>query len=207
MAAMGATPRWATLAIALVGADETWLEKFSAHSRIGATVWCRTGRWRYHARAAGSVRNGSIRQYSAHNRRCGAAARSGCPERWAMPPWRWRICKGASHCPGKSSPPAHGHCTSLSRASRWDSQRSIASSAIDISDCADARPYTRRFAGRRRNRPGIVARLSGHAGLCGIAPGTTMRPVRRGRLRAVLYRACRSSCRDHRHRRPGFRCH
>jgi thiamine-monophosphate kinase len=30
MAAMGATPRWATLAIALPGADETWLEKFSA---------------------------------------------------------------------------------------------------------------------------------------------------------------------------------
>jgi thiamine-monophosphate kinase len=27
---MGATPRWATLAIALPGADETWLEKFSA---------------------------------------------------------------------------------------------------------------------------------------------------------------------------------
>jgi thiamine-monophosphate kinase len=30
MAAMGATPRWATLAIALPDADETWLEKFSA---------------------------------------------------------------------------------------------------------------------------------------------------------------------------------
>lgn len=30
MAAMGATPRWATLAIALPGADEMWLEKFSA---------------------------------------------------------------------------------------------------------------------------------------------------------------------------------
>ncbi len=30
MAAMGATPRWATLAIALPGANETWLEKFSA---------------------------------------------------------------------------------------------------------------------------------------------------------------------------------
>ena len=30
MAAMGATPRWATLAIALPEADETWLEKFSA---------------------------------------------------------------------------------------------------------------------------------------------------------------------------------
>jgi len=30
MAAMGATPRWATLAIALPGADETWLERFSA---------------------------------------------------------------------------------------------------------------------------------------------------------------------------------
>jgi thiamine-monophosphate kinase len=30
MAAMGATPRWAMLAIALPGADETWLEKFSA---------------------------------------------------------------------------------------------------------------------------------------------------------------------------------
>lgn len=30
MAAMGATPRWATLAIALPSADEVWLEKFSA---------------------------------------------------------------------------------------------------------------------------------------------------------------------------------
>lgn len=30
MAAMGAVPRWATLAIALSGADEAWLEKFSA---------------------------------------------------------------------------------------------------------------------------------------------------------------------------------
>ena len=30
MAAMGATPRWATLAIALPEADETWLERFSA---------------------------------------------------------------------------------------------------------------------------------------------------------------------------------
>jgi thiamine-monophosphate kinase len=30
MAAMGATPRWATLAIALPNADEAWLEKFSA---------------------------------------------------------------------------------------------------------------------------------------------------------------------------------
>ena len=30
MAAMGATPRWAMLAIALPDADETWLEKFSA---------------------------------------------------------------------------------------------------------------------------------------------------------------------------------
>ena len=30
MAAMGATPRWATLAIALPDADEIWLEKFSA---------------------------------------------------------------------------------------------------------------------------------------------------------------------------------
>jgi thiamine-monophosphate kinase len=30
MAAMGATPRWATLAIALPDANETWLEKFSA---------------------------------------------------------------------------------------------------------------------------------------------------------------------------------
>jgi thiamine-monophosphate kinase len=30
MAAMGATPRWATLAIALPGADEAWLEKFSS---------------------------------------------------------------------------------------------------------------------------------------------------------------------------------
>lgn len=30
MAAMGATPRWATLAIALPDADGTWLEKFSA---------------------------------------------------------------------------------------------------------------------------------------------------------------------------------
>jgi thiamine-monophosphate kinase len=30
MAAMGATPRWATLAIALPDADEVWLEKFSA---------------------------------------------------------------------------------------------------------------------------------------------------------------------------------
>lgn len=30
MAAMGATPRWATLAIALPGVNETWLEKFSA---------------------------------------------------------------------------------------------------------------------------------------------------------------------------------
>jgi len=30
MAAMGAVPRWATLAIALPGADEIWLEKFSA---------------------------------------------------------------------------------------------------------------------------------------------------------------------------------
>jgi thiamine-monophosphate kinase len=30
MAAMGATPRWATLAIALPEADEAWLEKFSA---------------------------------------------------------------------------------------------------------------------------------------------------------------------------------
>lgn len=30
MAAMGATPRWATLAIALPDADETWLEKFSS---------------------------------------------------------------------------------------------------------------------------------------------------------------------------------
>jgi len=30
MAAMGATPRWATLAIALPAADETWLERFSA---------------------------------------------------------------------------------------------------------------------------------------------------------------------------------
>ena len=30
MAAMGAAPRWATLAIALPGADEAWLEKFSA---------------------------------------------------------------------------------------------------------------------------------------------------------------------------------
>src|SRR5574340_1237181 len=29
MAAMGAAPRWATLAIALPGADEAWLEKFS----------------------------------------------------------------------------------------------------------------------------------------------------------------------------------
>lgn len=30
MAAMGATPRWAMLAIALPGADEAWLEKFSS---------------------------------------------------------------------------------------------------------------------------------------------------------------------------------
>jgi thiamine-monophosphate kinase len=30
MAAMGATPRWATLSIALPDADETWLERFSA---------------------------------------------------------------------------------------------------------------------------------------------------------------------------------
>lgn len=30
MAAMGATPRWATLAISLPSADEVWLEKFSA---------------------------------------------------------------------------------------------------------------------------------------------------------------------------------
>ncbi|MCX7193948.1 MAG: thiamine-phosphate kinase [Proteobacteria bacterium] len=30
LAAMGATPRWATLAIALPGADEAWLEQFSA---------------------------------------------------------------------------------------------------------------------------------------------------------------------------------
>lgn len=30
MAAMGAAPRWATLAVALPGADEAWLEKFSA---------------------------------------------------------------------------------------------------------------------------------------------------------------------------------
>ncbi len=30
MAAMGATPRWATLALALPGADATWLEQFSA---------------------------------------------------------------------------------------------------------------------------------------------------------------------------------
>ena len=30
MAAMGATPRWATLAVALPDADESWLEKFSA---------------------------------------------------------------------------------------------------------------------------------------------------------------------------------
>src|SRR5665647_3042138 len=30
MAAMGATPRWATLAIALPDADEMWLERFSA---------------------------------------------------------------------------------------------------------------------------------------------------------------------------------
>jgi len=30
MAAMGAMPRWATLAIALPGADEVWLERFSA---------------------------------------------------------------------------------------------------------------------------------------------------------------------------------
>ena len=30
MAAMGAKPRWATLALALPGADEVWLEQFSA---------------------------------------------------------------------------------------------------------------------------------------------------------------------------------
>ena len=30
LAAMGATPRWATLALALPGADEAWLEGFSA---------------------------------------------------------------------------------------------------------------------------------------------------------------------------------
>lgn len=30
MAAMGATPRWATLAVALPGADEAWLKQFSA---------------------------------------------------------------------------------------------------------------------------------------------------------------------------------
>src|SRR5574340_748295 len=30
LAAMGATPRWATLAIALPGADEAWLAQFSA---------------------------------------------------------------------------------------------------------------------------------------------------------------------------------
>src|SRR5574340_1304091 len=29
MAAMGAAPRWATLSLALPGADEAWLEKFS----------------------------------------------------------------------------------------------------------------------------------------------------------------------------------
>ena len=39
MAAMGAAPRWATLAIALPGADEAWLNKFSAGFFALAPTW------------------------------------------------------------------------------------------------------------------------------------------------------------------------
>ncbi len=53
MAAMGATPAWATLALTLPGADADWLEGFArGFSRSRRCAWRRAGRRRHHRGSA-----------------------------------------------------------------------------------------------------------------------------------------------------------
>jgi hypothetical protein len=85
LAAMGAVPRWATLALSLPEADESWLQRFSmgffalagkhaAHSTCASPSWAKCRR----------------------ARRCFAAAPklatiSGCRAVWVWRHWGWRM--------------------------------------------------------------------------------------------------------------------
>ena len=58
MAAMGAQPRWATLALSLPEVNEAWLQKFSdGFFCAGAAAWRGVDRRGHHARAAEFVRD------------------------------------------------------------------------------------------------------------------------------------------------------
>ena len=99
MAAMGATPAWATLALTMPSADPQWLEAFAAGFLDLADAH---GQWRWSAATRRAVRSPSACRFSGHVphgaalRRSGAAGRrsvGGQRHVWAMPPRALPFCR------------------------------------------------------------------------------------------------------------------
>jgi hypothetical protein len=100
MAAMGALPRWATLAAALPDTDPAWIEDFArGFFACADRIRHRPRRRRHHARSAQLLRH-DFRRTAEPEQHCAAtvrkpAIRSGYPAGRDAPRWDWRIFRAA----------------------------------------------------------------------------------------------------------------
>jgi thiamine-monophosphate kinase len=174
IAAMGATPRWATLAIALPEADEAWLEKFSAGffalaQQHGVDL------------VGGDTTRGPLNL---------------CVTIFGEVPAQQALRRSGAQ-PGDEvwvSGTLGDAALALAHL-----QGRIELSGEELATCAQvlhqpqprvalglalrarrSRTYTRSFAGRRANRPGVTTGFPGHAAACGNAAWNAVHTVGRG---------------------------
>jgi thiamine-monophosphate kinase len=140
IAAMGARPRWATLAVALPDADEAWIAAFARGvfacagefgiDLIGGDTTRGRAQFLRH-----DLRRGRIRLRPAPRAAPRPATKSGFPAGPAARPWASPTCRDGSASTNPNSPTASLPCSGRSRASRsaWHC-KALATAAIDVSD-------------------------------------------------------------------------
>ena len=124
LAAMGARPRWALLALSLPKADEAWLTAFSDGLFACASTYTvdliggdtTRGPRNLCLTAIGEVPVGQALRRD---------AAQGGDDLWfpgspAEPPWGWRTCSARPPCRRRCKPPALLHCNNRNRALRSD---------------------------------------------------------------------------------------
>ena len=186
MAAMGASPRWATLAIALPDADETWLERFSAgffalaqqygveliggDTTRGPLNLCVTILGEVPAQQALRRNGAQLGDEVWVSGTLGDAA-------LALSHLHGRI-----HVRGRIRCLCAGFASAAAARRAWAWHCAVSPAALSIfpTACSPISGISSMLHhAARGNRPGTVACFSSHACLCEVAPGPTMRLVRR----------------------------